>query len=327
MANVTRLAFDHGAHLERQRLHLREINPDIDAPLETVGQDLRAARQRKGEDIASVSRGLKIRKDHLNALEESHFDLLPGRAYAVGFVRSYARYLGLDASSLVERYKAEIAGFGEAEENEMYAARDVESKYPQGTIAFVTLLLIGIAYGGYYLQASANRMLVERETEIPDRLEAVVTAPAAEEADRLAAPIENKAEVQGFGSEASSGGPILAEQNSPQSSQSAEAELPTGQIYGTRNVNSRLTLRIHERTNVRVVGADDTLFINRTLSPGDLYKTPDIAGVTISTADSGAVELILDGTSLGFLDSNGAAANALSLNPQDIVDRAQRSAD
>ena len=105
------------------------------------------------------------------------------------------------------------------------------------------------------------------------------------------------------------------------------AELPVGQVYGTRNVNSRLSLRIHEPTRVRVVGADDTLFINRNLSPGDVYQTPDIEGMTISTANSGAVELVLDGTSLGFLDSSGVAADAVSLNPQDIVQRAQQTAD
>ncbi len=324
MANVTRLSFDQGGQLERRRLHLREINPDIDAPLETVGQDLRVARQRKGEDLASVSHSLKIQKDHLNALEESKFDLLPGRAYAVGFVRSYAGYLGLDAPLLVERYKAEIAGFGEAEEKEIYLARDVELKFPQGTIVFVTLLLIAVAYGGYYLQASANQMLTERETAIPDQLEAVVTEPSQREAARQLAPLEHVVEARAFGSEAASSGPTGDEADT---AQSVVAELPPGQTYGTRNANSRITLRIHETTNVRVVGTDDTLFINRTLSPGDIYQTPDIAGMTISTANSGAVELILDGMSLGFLDSNGATANALSLNPQDIVDRAQQSAD
>ena len=174
VAEVTRLSFDQGGQLERRRLHLREISPDVDAPLETVGQDLRTARQRKGEDLASVSHSLKIRKDYLNALEESDFELLPGRAYAVGFVHSYAKYLGLEAPSLVERYKTEIAGLDEVEEKEVCLAPEAENKYPQGTIGFVALLLACIAYGGYYLQSSANQMLTERETAIPDRLEAVV---------------------------------------------------------------------------------------------------------------------------------------------------------
>ncbi|MEI9886891.1 MAG: putative PEP-binding protein [Rhizomicrobium sp.] len=50
-------------------------------------------------------RRLKIRKDHLEAIEEDRLDALPGRTYAVGFVRSYADYLGLDVGQCVERFK------------------------------------------------------------------------------------------------------------------------------------------------------------------------------------------------------------------------------
>ncbi len=322
MAKVTRLSFDQGDELERRRLHLREISPDIDAPLETVGQDLRTARQRKGEDLATVSRCLKIRKDHLNALEEGKFDLLPGRTYAVGFVRTYARYLGLETDVLVERYKAEVAGLGEANENETCLAPEVERKLPQGTIVFVALLLIGIAYGGYYIQSSANQMLTEREAAIPARLETVVTEQSQGNADPQPAQAVSQPQSAALVSQSlpdGAGGSELGQAEL----ETAAQNLPSGQSYGTRNTDSRITLRIHETTNVRIIGANSTLFINRTLSPGDTYRAPNIVGMTISSANSGVVELILDGSPLGFLGANGAAADALSLNPQDIVDRAQ----
>src|SRR5215469_1426487 len=113
MTKVTHLSLEEGGGLNRRRIHLREISGEADSPLETVGQDLRAARQRRGDDLASVSRTLRIRKDHLEALEEDRFESLPGRTYAVGFVRTYADYLGLDSVQYVERFKAEIAGRGE----------------------------------------------------------------------------------------------------------------------------------------------------------------------------------------------------------------------
>src|ERR1700720_2235300 len=102
MTKVTRLTFDEDG-TQNRRIHLREISGDLDAPLETVGQDLRTARLRRGDDLASVSRVLKIRKDHLEALEEDRIEALPGRTYAVGFVRSYAEHLGLDSAQCVER--------------------------------------------------------------------------------------------------------------------------------------------------------------------------------------------------------------------------------
>src|SRR6195952_4238412 len=97
----------------RRRIHLREISGDGENPLESVGQDLRAARLRRGDEIAAVSRALKIRKDHLEALEEDRPDDLPGRTYALGFIRSYAQYLGLDAARMAERYKQDVAGRAE----------------------------------------------------------------------------------------------------------------------------------------------------------------------------------------------------------------------
>jgi len=89
--------------LNTRRIHLREISGDSESPLETVGHDLRAARLRRGDEIAQVSRALKIRKDHLEALENDRIEDLPGKTYAIGFVRSYARHLGLDSDRYVER--------------------------------------------------------------------------------------------------------------------------------------------------------------------------------------------------------------------------------
>src|SRR5215471_1719904 len=104
--------------LNRRRIHLREISGDSESPLETVGSELRAARLRRGDEIAQVSRALKIRKDHLEALEADRLEDLPGKTYAIGFVRSYARYLGLDAAQYVERFKREISGHADEQVRE-----------------------------------------------------------------------------------------------------------------------------------------------------------------------------------------------------------------
>src|ERR1700744_2035599 len=113
MTKVVQMNFDEDGETGRRRIHLREISGDSEAPLGTVGQDLRAARLRRGDDLATISRNLKIRQDHLEAIEEDRFESRPGRTYAVGFVRPYSDYLGLDAVQCVERFKAEIAGRGE----------------------------------------------------------------------------------------------------------------------------------------------------------------------------------------------------------------------
>src|ERR1700679_1442224 len=143
--------------LNRRRIHLREISGDSESPLQTVGQDLRAARLRRGDEIASVSRALKIRKDHLEALEEDRLEDLPGKTYAIGFVRSYARHLGLDSAQYVERFKQDISGGAEEQAREPAPIHQDEGRrLPQGwrIIAGVVVILIG--WGAWHLLSSGT---------------------------------------------------------------------------------------------------------------------------------------------------------------------------
>ncbi len=66
---------------------------------------LREARQARGLSLEQVEEETKIRRKYLEALEEEAFDVLPGRVYVRGFLRNYARFLGLDAGALVARFE------------------------------------------------------------------------------------------------------------------------------------------------------------------------------------------------------------------------------
>jgi hypothetical protein len=70
-----------------------------------VGDTLREARERRGLGLDDVERLTKIRIRHLRAMEEDRWDLLPGSAYARGFLRTYATCLGLDTAALLQQYR------------------------------------------------------------------------------------------------------------------------------------------------------------------------------------------------------------------------------
>ena len=63
--------------------------------LEELGAALRAKREERGLSLENVSERLKISTSHLDALEKGDLSGMPHTAYAKGFLRSYARYLGL----------------------------------------------------------------------------------------------------------------------------------------------------------------------------------------------------------------------------------------
>lgn len=111
----------------------------------TVGALLAQTRSGFGQDIEEVSSALRIRPVFLRAIEESRYEDLPGLTYGVGFVRSYAHYLGLDVNDCVERFKDEAAGIDRTP-NLNFPTPVPEAKVPTGAIILVSLLLAGLAY-------------------------------------------------------------------------------------------------------------------------------------------------------------------------------------
>lgn len=76
--------------------------------MNNIYQQLRKAREAKGLELKEIEEVTKIRSRYLQALEEGDYCVLPGGVYTVGFLRSYARYLELDAESLVNTFRLEV---------------------------------------------------------------------------------------------------------------------------------------------------------------------------------------------------------------------------
>lgn len=66
-----------------------------------IGERLRQAREERGETIGQVASALKLTLRQVNAMETNRFDLLPGAAFARGFLRNYARHLDIDLDAAI----------------------------------------------------------------------------------------------------------------------------------------------------------------------------------------------------------------------------------
>lgn len=74
---------------------------EVAAPQPAVGELLAAARQAQGLEIADVAQTLKLGARQVEALERGDWQALPGHTFIRGFVRNYARLLGMDAAMLM----------------------------------------------------------------------------------------------------------------------------------------------------------------------------------------------------------------------------------
>lgn len=101
----------NSAHAQKPDVQETASQPDLDSYTDlSVGEILRRTREHYGQTLAQVEMNLRIRASQLDALEKLDLARLPGRVYAIGFVRSYSEYLGLDGDKMVHLFKAQSVG-------------------------------------------------------------------------------------------------------------------------------------------------------------------------------------------------------------------------
>lgn len=353
MIKLTQMSLDNDGSNDkdgtsRRRIHLREIASDSEAPLETVGQDLRAARLKRGDEIAQVSRALKIRKDHLEALEEDRLEDLPGKTYALGFVRSYARYLGLDSDRYVDRFKHEISGRSEEQSREPAPIHQEEARHylPQGWRIIAGVVVVLLVYGVWHLMAPSgdtSQQVPEAPVLNPPKPRPApqpqaVVAPAQTATPSPATDAVPPSNAPGAPGQPAAAAPPAAGSKTPATSTAQMAAPPTTQpnasqaavppreapqTFGAAAAGgaSRVVIRAHGPVRVTVKGPDGTTLLNRDLAAGDTYEAPDEPGVTMATSDAGALEVDVDGKNLGAVGQSQQVLGRVLLEPESLMDR------
>lgn len=95
---------------------------------QTVGTILRNARLKKGKTVADVADELCIRKMYVNAIENMDYANIPPLPYGIGFIRSYANYLGLNSDRVVASYRQSF--LAKSDEHHSEETGSVETSTP-----------------------------------------------------------------------------------------------------------------------------------------------------------------------------------------------------
>ncbi|MGH6720300.1 MAG: RodZ domain-containing protein [Alphaproteobacteria bacterium] len=141
-----------------------------------LGADLRAQRLRKGLEVADVAARLRIGVNFLGAMEDGRFDDLPGPVYAVGFLRSYAEFLGLDGAEFVARLRTE--GGGPAGPTELNFPEPVAPpSLPTGRIVAITLALAAVVFVAWMRLQDGVTSVSDPAAEVPAELAGAATEP------------------------------------------------------------------------------------------------------------------------------------------------------
>lgn len=127
------------------------------------GDSLRQAREGRGWEIAEVATQLNLTPQRLSQIEAGAFDQLPGHTFARGYIRAYAKLLGMDQSRLVLEFD-QFTGSNAVGSNVQSLGRIEEPvRYSQSVLRLVSFaLLVALAgVGFYWWQEQAGRHVDE----------------------------------------------------------------------------------------------------------------------------------------------------------------------
>ena len=184
----------------------------------TLGDELRGERATRGKSLLDVQRDLRIKASYIAAIENCDVSVFPNQGFIAGYVRSYARYLGIDPDEMYVRFCHE-AGFSGvnsslspgrttaakpthqvlkgAETAPKFSGRVtpvsssvLETVSPSGIASVFVLLalIVGLGYGGWTLLQDIQRVEFA-PVDQPPGLNAAVDAIMAPDAETSIADV------------------------------------------------------------------------------------------------------------------------------------------
>jgi cytoskeleton protein RodZ len=149
----------------------------------TVGEQLKAERERLGLSLSDLAAKTRVPIRHLESIETSEFSALPGSTYTLGFARSYARALEMDAAKVSSDLRVEMAQGGH--EGYQAPAQNYEpadpARVPSRTLAWTAAAIGVLVVAGYFVWRSmtlGDAGDITTPVAVEQKVEAVATTTA-----------------------------------------------------------------------------------------------------------------------------------------------------
>jgi cytoskeletal protein RodZ len=269
------------------------------------GDRLRREREMRGITLDEITESTKISRRHLEALEGEHFDQLPGGVFNKGFVRAYARFLGIDGDQAVADYAAASNEQPEPEDKfplEIHQEpnRDLNPRSSHLPLVFAIAALVGVLVGyGFWLKSRPHT----NESAAGNTQQATPVAATTEPPDKNPAPTP-ATEPTPPTREAAAASPSQPAQTA------AEKPVKPEKVFV-------VLVKAKEDSWVSIV-ADGKSVMERVLSADKNKKIKAGKTLVLRTGNAGGIEVTFNGVSLGSL-GNENEPRTLTFNANGLV--------
>jgi cytoskeleton protein RodZ len=270
-----------------------------------LGDRLRREREMRGVTLEEISESTKISKRSLQALEEEDFDLLPGGIFNKGFVRAYARYLGIDEEQAVADYLSASNEQPPPEDQFPLEVRKKEEGTPplNPKRSLLPLILAALALvvvvGGWTFWTKYKSQ--ETSPEIVTAVNAPANpAPGTTPAESAVLPVSDKNATVSPATQTSEPATTPSGSSSDQGNTSSELSDPPVPSEEASKRFFRISVKAREGSWVSIV-ADGSTIIQGMLNVDEQREAKAGKQIVLRIGNAGGVEVSYNGKPLGVI--------------------------
>ncbi len=278
----------------------------FDVATPRVGERLFRARTDKGLDLADIARDTRVPLRHLQAIEGDNHESLPALTYSIGFVKTFARAVGLSPEEISAQFKAETTKAAPVPQAMPLEPLDEARLPPRGVVAASAVGVIAIvaaiwAWGGG---------LFESAPPPPPPVEAA--APAEPE---VAMATEEQPLVSGDAPAAATGDIGVPPAATP-------APVPAQPLPVDAQTAGPVVMTATEEVWIKVYDAAQQTVKMGILQPGESYTVPtDRGDLQLWTGRAGALNITVGGRKIAPLGGPKETVQGVSLAPGALLAR------
>lgn len=290
--------------------------PGVDEGV-NIGAAFKGLREFKGLSLDEVAEATRIRRAYLASLEAFDIDALPSRPFATGYVRAYAKLLGLDPEAAVNRFKRESPDPDEV----LRAPVGIHKGGERGVslLAGVALIIVAavivwnVARHAMMGQTAAANAVAE--AAMADASQAARGGGPVQLGPPMPAPPEatvpDSYETPGLPNADGTENPIIpaapVDINAPAL---GAAFTPRGMVYGESG--GAIVLQAARPVSITVHTSDGSVFFARYLAAGEAYRTSPVRGLIVDVSDPTVVRVFANNVFKGPLKAAATPLTSLA---------------
>ncbi|HYE42590.1 MAG TPA: helix-turn-helix domain-containing protein [Caulobacteraceae bacterium] len=288
-----------------------DVQPVSLAEAASLGEGLKAAREASMRTLDQLADVTRVRTDYLKALEDQNWGALPSRPFTLGYVRAYARALGLDEEIAAERFKRECPDLTDKLQAPVGSELEDVKKGSPVIVAVIGLVIAGVvAWNVTQRIATAKRAEATDVASTPSTwtqgqpLSVVpISSPLPAPPDQtVPAPyitpgLDPEAQAASLAADVAAlpPGPAIA---------AGSAFNPRGAVYGAPPSASSVILQARKAANIVVRNQDGSVvYLARQLAEGEAWRAPRDAAMVVDVSDPLAFAVYLNGEYHGSLEA------------------------